>query len=540
MALVTETSSERNGGVKNQHGLEKSGLTPSGPVHWNLPRATLYEHAIARREGKLADRGGFAAVTAPHTGRSPSDKFIVRDSTSDSVVDWGPVNAPMSEENYQVLRNDVVAHLNDQELYVRDARAGADPNAGLNVRVITTSAWHSLFAHNMFLRPEASELESMEPGFTVLHAPELEADPERHGTRSSTFIVVSFTDRVVLIGGTRYAGEIKKSVFSILNHLLPDLGILPMHCSANIGGDGDTALFFGLSGTGKTTLSADPQRGLIGDDEHGWSSDGIFNFEGGCYAKTIRLSPEGEPEIYQATQMFGTVLENVTLDPVTRAISFDDDSITENTRASYPIEYIPNAVPTGRGAHPSHIVFLTCDAFGVLPPISRLTPEEAMYHFLSGYTAKVAGTERGVTEPTAVFSACFGAPFLPRHPGIYARMLGEKMKEHGSRAWLVNTGWTGGGHGKGTRMSLGHTRAIIDAALGGKLDSVETVTVPHFGLEVPVEVPGVPSKVLIPRKAWSDPEAYDEAARKLASMFRENFRKYSEEVEPGIASAGPA
>jgi len=539
MTLVTETSSERSSGVKSQHGLGKSGLAPSGAVHWNLPRATLYEHAIARGEGTLADGGGFTAVTAPHTGRSPSDKFIVRDSASETVVDWGPVNAPMSEEHYQLLRKEVVDHLNSRELYVRDARAGADPNAGLNVRVITTSAWHSLFAHNMFLRPQASELESMEPEFTVLHAPELEADPSRHGTRSSTFIVVNFTDRIVLIGGTRYAGEIKKSVFSILNHLLPDLGILPMHCSANVGSDGNTALFFGLSGTGKTTLSADPQRGLIGDDEHGWSGDGIFNFEGGCYAKAIRLSPEGEPEIYRATQMFGTVLENVTLDPVTRAISYDDDSITENTRASYPIEYIPNAVPSGRGAHPSHIIFLTCDAFGVLPPISRLEPEEAMYHFISGYTAKVAGTERGVTEPTAVFSACFGAPFLPRHPGTYARMLGEKLAEHGSRAWLVNTGWTGGGHGVGTRMSLSHTRAIIDAALVGQLDSVETVTVPHFGLKVPVEVPGVPSKVLNPREAWSDPEAYDEAARKLASMFRENFRKYSEEVEPGIAAAGP-
>ncbi|HZD04712.1 MAG TPA: phosphoenolpyruvate carboxykinase (ATP), partial [Longimicrobiales bacterium] len=395
--------------------------------NWNLSPARLYEAALLRGEGRLAHMGGFATVTAPHTGRSPNDKYTVRDAVTEDTVDWGEVNVPLSEDHFHALRRDIVDHLNGRELFVRDARAGADVNYGINVRVLTTSAWHNLFAYNMFLRPHGAELRHMEPDFTVLHAAELKADPSRHGTRSEVAVVVSFAEREVLICGTRYAGEIKKSIFSVLNHLLPERGVLPMHCSANVGEDGAVALFFGLSGTGKTTLSADRGRGLIGDDEHGWSDRGIFNFEGGCYAKTIRLTWEREPEIYGATKLFGTILENVILVDETREIDYDDSSITENTRASYPIHYIPNAVIPGQGGHPRDVVFLTADAFGVLPPISSLGPEQAMYHFLSGYTAKVAGTERGVTEPRATFSACFAAPFLPLHPGVYAEMLGEKI-----------------------------------------------------------------------------------------------------------------
>ena len=540
MTPVKQSFPQDFGGVRNEHGLEIHGLAPQGVVHWNHSPAHLYEQALVRGEGHLAAGGGFAAVTIPHTGRSPGDRYIVRDDLTGDVVDWGKVNVPMTAEHFRVLRDDAITHLNARDIFVKDARAGADPRVGINVRVVTTSAWHALFAHNMFLRPQAEELVSLHPDFTVLHAPEMQSDPDRHGTRSGTFIVVNFTERTVLIGGTRYAGEIKKSIFSVLNHLLPEQGILPMHCSANVGDGGDVALFFGLSGTGKTTLSADPKRGLIGDDEHGWASDGIFNFEGGCYAKAIRLSPEGEPEIYQATQMFGTVLENVVLDPTTRQISFDDDTITENTRASYPIEYIPNAVLTGRGGHPAHVIFLTCDAFGVLPPIARLSPQEAMYHFISGYTAKVAGTERGVTEPAAVFSACFGAPFLPRHPGVYARMLGERLEEHGSGAWLVNTGWIGGGVGTGSRIRLAYTRSMIQAALEGRLDDVDTTRDPIFGLQVPVEVPGVPSGILRPAESWTDSEAYLAAATKLAGMFRENFLKYQDQVEQDIIDVGPA
>ncbi|NIP58731.1 MAG: phosphoenolpyruvate carboxykinase [Gemmatimonadetes bacterium] len=536
--MTTETAEARPRRA-SRHGVTEHGLNPGREVHWNLSPAELYEAALSRDEGRLAHGGGFAAVTAPHTGRSPKDKFTVRESSTEDEIDWGDVNVPLSPESYRALREHVVSHLNQRELFVRDARAGADPEHGINVRVVTESAWHSLFAYNMFLRPSLSEVTEMEPDFTVLHAPGLEARPEEHGTRSSAFIVVNFGEREVLIGGTRYAGEIKKSIFSVLNYLLPDRGVLPMHCSANVGHDGDVALFFGLSGTGKTTLSADPERGLIGDDEHGWSDHGVFNFEGGCYAKAIRLSPEGEPEIYRATQMFGTILENVILDEETREIDFDDASITENTRASYPIHYIPNAVIPGRGGHPRNVIFLTADAFGVLPPISRLEPAQAMYHFLSGYTAKVAGTERGVTEPKATFSACFGAPFLPRHPAVYAELLGEKLREHGARVWLVNTGWTAGPYGTGHRMDLTHTRAMVRAALAGKLDDVETERDPVFGIHVPVAVPDVPSDVLRPRGTWDDPEAYDAQAEKLAGMFRENFEKYASEAAREIREAGP-
>jgi phosphoenolpyruvate carboxykinase (ATP) len=526
-------------GVAGDHGLEEVGLQPTETVHWNLGPAALYEAALGRGEGRLAHMGGFAAVTAPHTGRSPRDKFTVRDDETESTVDWGTVNAALSPEHYRALRDRILAHLNERDLFVRDARAGADETFGINVRVVTPSAWHSLFAYNMFLRPHGSELRHMRPDFTVLHAPGLQADPELHGTRTGTAIVVNFSERIVLICGTRYAGEIKKSIFSVLNYLLPDGDVLPMHCSANVGKDGAVALFFGLSGTGKTTLSADPNRGLIGDDEHGWSDRGVFNFEGGCYAKAIRLTHENEPEIYGATRRFGTVLENVVLHEGTREIDFDDDSITENTRASYPIHFIPGAVIPGQGGHPKDVVFLAADAFGVFPPISRLEPDQAMYHFLSGYTAKVAGTERGVTEPTATFSACFGAPFLPRHPAVYAEMLGERLRNTGSNVWLVNTGWTGGPYGTGVRMKLQYTRAMVRAALAGELDEVETATEAVFGLHIPTRVPDVPVGVLRPRGTWPDGAAYDVKAGELAAMFRANFARYADRVGDAVRAAGP-
>jgi len=534
-----QATENRDSGVSSQFGLDLHGLLPSKPVHWNLTPALLYQAALARNEGEIANHGGFKAITAPHTGRSPNDKFTVKEPSSEAAIAWGKVNVPMSPEHFAVLRADIVAHLNDQELFVRDARAGADPQYSINVRVVTPNAWHSLFAYNMFLRPEQSELSDMKPDFTVLHAPELKADPERHGSNSTTAIVVNFAKREVLICGTRYAGEIKKSIFSVLNFQLPERDVFPMHCSANIGDSGDVALFFGLSGTGKTTLSADPSRGLIGDDEHGWSADGVFNFEGGCYAKVIRLSPEGEPEIYNASRMFGTILENVILDPFARDIDYEDGSITENTRASYPIHYVPNAVLPSRSGHPNNVVFLTADAFGVMPPLAALTPEQAMYHFLSGYTAKVAGTERGVTEPKATFSACFGSPFLPRSPVVYANMLGDKLKQHGARVWLVNTGWTGGAYGVGSRMKLRYTRAMVTAALAGDLDDVPLETDPVFGLGIPTAVPGVPDEILTPRRTWAEGAAYDDQAGKLASMFRDNFKQFEAEVSDQVKAAGP-
>jgi phosphoenolpyruvate carboxykinase (ATP) len=537
--MMSEHSEMTAADTVSEHGLDLHGLSPTQAVHWNLSPAHLYEAALLRGEGHLAFGGGFASVTAPHTGRSPNDKYTVRDASTESTVDWGAVNVPLSPEHYALLKTDVVAYLNGRELFVRDARAGADQEHGVNVRVVNENAWHNLFAYNMFLRPQVNELRHMKPDFTVLHAPGLKADPARHGTRSETAVVVNFADRTVLIAGTQYAGEIKKSIFSVMNHLLPESGVLPMHCSANVGVDGDVALFFGLSGTGKTTLSADASRGLIGDDEHGWSRHGVFNFEGGCYAKTIRLSPEGEPEIFAATKMFGTILENVILDERTREIDFDDASITENTRASYPIHAIPNAVIPGVSGHPKHVIFLTADAYGVLPPISRLTPEQAMYQFLSGYTAKVAGTERGVTEPKATFSACFGAPFLPRHPGEYARMLGEKLREHGATVWLVNTGWTGGPYGVGSRMRLQYTRAMVRAALSGELDEAETVRDPVFGLAIPTRVPHVPDEVLQPRETWAELDEYDAQAKKLADMFRKNFERYADGVDDEVKAAGP-
>jgi phosphoenolpyruvate carboxykinase (ATP) len=518
--------------------LAAEGLNPRR-VRPNCGTSELYEHACRRGEATLTDRGALAVVTSPHTGRSPKDKFVVAEPGSSERI-WWEKNARMEESHFDALHADVRAHLDQQpEVFVQDLYGGADAAFRQEVRFVTPNAWQALFVRNMFIRPARVELPAFAPSFTVLHAPEMQADPARHGTRSGTFIALHFGKRLALIGGTRYAGEMKKSIFTVLNYLLPGQGVLPMHCSANIGPAGDTAIFFGLSGTGKTTLSADPARRLIGDDEHGWSDAGVFNFEGGCYAKVIRLSPEGEPEIYSATQMFGTVLENVVVVPQTRAVDFASDAITENTRASYPIHFIPNHVPSGVGGHPRNIIFLTADAFGVLPPLARLTSEQAMYHFLSGYTAKVAGTERGVTEPSATFSACFGAPFLPLHPGVYATMLGEQIKKHDARVWLVNTGWTGGPYGVGHRMQLSYTRRMVAAALGGELENGRYVADPVFGLEIPARVEGIPDGVLTPRSTWADPAAYDAQAAKLAGMFVENFAAFKDQVPAEVAAAGP-
>ncbi len=518
--------------------LEQHGLEPEAPVYWNLSPAELIEHAICKGEGALADTGSFVARTVPHTGRSPADKFIVEEPSTQDEIAWGKVNVPMSQEHYEQLRADVVAYLNREELFVRDVFAGADPEYRLAVRVVTTSAWHGVFVNNMFIEPGRTQRASFTPGFTVLHAPEFTADPGVHGTRSGAFVVVNYADGIVLVGGTRYAGEIKKSVFSVLNYTLPKQDVLSMHCSANEGADGDVALFFGLSGTGKTTLSTDPKRHLIGDDEHGWSHSGVFNFEGGNYAKVIHLSHESEPLIYEASRRFGAILENVVMDPVTHQVDFDDGSITENTRSSYPLRFVEGAVRSARGLHPNHVVFLTADAFGVLPPISKLTREQAMYHFLSGYTAKVAGTEKGVTEPKATFSACFGEPFLPLAPGVYARMLGERIEEHDAQCWLINTGWTGGKFGVGHRISLTYTRDMVTAALTGQLEHVPTWTDPVFGLRIPERVPQVPDRVLRPRDTWDDQDAYDEQAKRLAEMFRENFEKYEADVSEAVKAAG--
>jgi len=506
-------------------------------VAWNLSAPALYEEAVRRNEATLAAEGPLVSVTVPHTGRSPKDKFIVRDASTETEIAWGEVNRPMSPAHFETLREDLTASLRGAELFVQDLAGGTDPRYRIPVRVITEKAWHSLFARNLLVRETA--VDPSRGRLTIIDSPSFKADPARHGTRSDTVIAVNFAERLVLIGGTAYAGEIKKSVFSVLNYLLPFEDVLPMHCSANIGPEGDTALFFGLSGTGKTTLSSDPARRLIGDDEHGWSADGVFNFEGGCYAKTIRLSREAEPQIYATTRRFGTVLENVPLEEGTRKLLLDDDRYTENTRAAYPIDFIDNIEPSGRGGHPRHIVMLTADAFGVVPPIARLTPEAAMYHFLSGYTAKVAGTERGVTEPSATFSTCFGAPFLPLVPGRYARMLGERIARHGARVWLVNTGWTGGGYGVGTRMKLRHTRALIGAALAGTLEQVGFDRDPVFNVDVPRSCPDVPSDVLQPRRAWSDEAAYTAQAAKVARMFDANFQAFKDGVGAEVCEAGP-
>ncbi len=520
--------------------LEKHGITENGGTTYrNLSTAALVEEAVKRKEGMLTSSGPFCAVTAPYTGRSPNDKFVVKEPSSEDKVWWGKVNQSISEQHFTQLRKKVVERLSGVDRFVIDCFVGADPRYRIPLRVVTEQAWVANFVANMFILPDAGELAAHEPEFTVLHAPSVDADPSYDGTNSEAFVVLNFGSGEAVIGGTGYAGEVKKSMFTVMNYYMPLRDVFPMHCSANMGADGHTAIFFGLSGTGKTTLSADPTRTLIGDDEHGWSDHGVFNFEGGCYAKVIRLSAEGEPEIYATTRMFGTILENVVVNEETRGIDLDDESITENTRASYPIGYIPNASPDGLGNHPQDVVFLTADAFGVLPPIARLSPEQARYYFLSGYTAKVAGTERGVTDPEATFSVCFGAPFLPLPPETYSRMLGEKITKHGARVWLVNTGWTGGPYGVGERMKLKYTRAMLRAAIEGKLDEVPTEKDPVFGIEVPLECPDVPSQVLKPRDTWKDAAAYDAQAKKLAEMFKENFATYADGVAEEVRSAGP-
>ena len=512
-------------------------------INLNLPSAALVERALARGEGSLVAGGALAADTGHFTGRSPKDRFIVRDGLTESAVAWGAVNQPMTETHFSTLQRDMFAAAEGEELFTQDLHAGTAPTHRLNVRVVTEYAWHSLFAQNMFVRRKNNgepgrDDEAREPHFTVLCLPNFKADPNRHGTRTETVIAVSFSEKLVLIGGTEYAGEIKKSIFSVLNFTLPDAGVLPMHCSANVGQDGQSALFFGLSGTGKTTLSADPERSLIGDDEHGWSEDGIFNFEGGCYAKVVNLTAAAEPEIYGTTERFGTILENVVFDERTRVVDFNNTRKTQNTRASYPLDFIPNAEESGQAGHPNTVIFLTADAFGVLPPIAKLSPEGAMYHFLSGYTAKIAGTERGVTEPSATFSTCFGAPFMPRNPNVYAQLLGERLRTHGVDVWLVNTGWSGGPYGVGKRISLKHTRAMVHAALSGALNSAAFQTHPVFNVSVPRTCPGVPAELLTPRSTWQNPDAYDVQAQKLAAMFKANFGQYTD-APAAVRQAGP-
>src|SRR5688572_13413497 len=521
-------------------GLEAHGIRNVARVYWNLSVPALYEEAVRRREALISTGGPLVCRTGQHTGRSPNDKFIVREPSSEDKVWWSKVNRPIESPSFDLLHQRLLNYVEGKELFVQDCYAGADPRYRLPVRVITEQAWHSLFARHMFIDvPETGGGPAHEPEFTVIDMPGLHAEPAVHGTNSEVFIVLNFSRKMVLIGGTSYAGEIKKSIFTVMNYLLPLRNVLSMHCSANVGPAADVALFFGLSGTGKTTLSSDPERRLIGDDEHGWSEDGVFNIEGGCYAKMIRLSREAEPQIYATTKRFGTVLENVKMETATRTLDLDDDALTENTRGAYPIEFIYNYLASGQAGHPRHIVMLTADAFGVLPPIARLSPAAAMYHFLSGYTAKVAGTEKGVTEPKATFSTCFGAPFMVLHPTVYAKFLGDRIARHNARVWLVNTGWTGGAYGVGSRMRIAHTRAMISAALNGALDNVPYATDPVFNLEVPQAVPGVPTEVLNPRATWKDPATYDEQARKLARMFVDNFKTFEGDAAPDVRAAGP-
>ncbi len=522
-------------------GLEAVGIQGAAQIHWNPSVGELYEEVVRRREGDISADGPLVCRTGQHTGRSPNDKFIVKEPSSEQNVAWGRVNRPISAESFDTLHKRMAAFLRGRELFVQDCWAGADPAFRLPIRVVTERAWHSLFARHLFIpEPDRTRLPDHEPQFTVIDSPSFNAVASADHTNSEVFILLNFAKRLVLIGGTNYAGEIKKSIFTVMNYLLPLRDVMPMHCSANVGPDGDVALFFGLSGTGKTTLSSDPSRRLIGDDEHGWSSRGVFNFEGGCYAKMIRLSAEAEPQIHATTRRFGTVLENVMFDPVTRELDLDDDALTENTRGAYPLEFIDNAVPGGQGGHPTNVVMLTADAFGVLPPIAKLSPDAAMYHFLSGYTAKVAGTERGVTEPKATFSTCFGAPFMVWEPNVYARLLGERIAEHRVNVWLVNTGWTGGPYGVGSRMRIAHTRAMINAALSGKLEGLGVDVDPIFNLAVPKSCPDVPTDVLTPRKTWADQAAYEAQARKLAGMFADNFQAFEASASAGVTAAGPS
>ncbi|MEX6507425.1 phosphoenolpyruvate carboxykinase [Jiella sp. M17.18] len=526
-------------GTRNpQSGIETTGLSDLASLRWNLSEAELVETAVRRGEGQLTAHGALTVTTGKHTGRSPKDKYIVRDEATEDAVWWDNNNA-MAPEDFERLYDDFKAHARGRDLFVQDLIGGADPKNAIRVRVVTEYAWHALFIRNLLIRPSEAELASFVPDMTIIDLATFRADPERYHCRSETVIGVDLTRKIVLIGGTTYAGEMKKSVFTALNWALPEAGVMPMHCSANVGPGGDAAIFFGLSGTGKTTLSADPKRTLIGDDEHGWGEDGIFNFEGGCYAKTIRLSAEAEPEIYATTRRFGTVLENVPLDKA-RTPDLDDGSLTENTRAAYPLHFIPNASENGRTGHPRNIIMLTADAFGVMPPIAKLTPAEAMYHFLSGYTAKVAGTEKGVTEPEATFSTCFGAPFMPRHPTAYGNLLRDLIAQHGTDCWLVNTGWTGGAYGTGKRMPIKVTRTLLAAALDGSLKDAEFRTDPNFGFQVPVAVEGVDSGILDPRSTWADPAAYDRQARKLVEMFSKNFEKFADAVDAEVMQAAPA
>ncbi|MFN0119686.1 MAG: phosphoenolpyruvate carboxykinase [Blastocatellia bacterium] len=531
----------QSGWNPSSYGIGHHGLDGLNHVYWNLTTGELYEHAIRRNEASVSHLGPLVVHTGQHTGRSPNDKFIVREDTSGKYVWWGKVNRPFEQARFDRLHARMTAYLRGRDVYVQDCFAGADPEYRVPIRVINELSWHSLFARNMFVRPDwNTQAATHQPEFTVINAPGVQADPETDGTNSGTFILMDFGRKLILIGGTSYAGETKKSIFTLLNYLLPLRGVLSMHCSANIGADGDTAIFFGLSGTGKTTLSADPERRLIGDDEHGWSDRGVFNFEGGCYAKVINLSPEAEPDIYACTRRFGTVLENVIMDPVTRRLDLNDGALTENTRAGYPLSHINNIEPTGMGGHPRNIIMLTADAFGVMPPIAKLTPEQAMYHFISGYTAKLAGTEKGLgKEPQATFSTCFGAPFMVHHPNVYAEMLRDRMAAHKVNCWLVNTGWSGGPFGVGQRMKIAHTRAMVRAALDGRLAGVETRPDPVFGVHIPVSCPDVPAEALLPRNTWPDPAAYDEQARRLAGLFRDNFRQFESGVSDEVRASGP-
>ena len=505
----------------------------------NRSTADLYELAIREGEGVLAAEGPLVVRTGKHTGRSPRDKFVVREPSTESKVWWGQVNHPIGEAEYAGFRARLVDYLRSRDVYAQDLHVGAHPAHRRSLRVYTETAWASIFARNLFIRPSRESLREFVPNFTIIDAPSFRADPAIDGTRSETAILLHLARNEILIAGTMYAGEIKKSAFTVMNFLMPDEGVLPMHSAVNVGTDGDPAVFFGLSGTGKTTLSADPRRTLIGDDEHGWGADGLFNFEGGCYAKTIRLSPMYEPDIFQTTRRFGTILENVVLDPVTRELDLDSEEVTENTRGAYPLDFIGNASDIGVTGHPANVVLLTADAFGVLPPISRLTRDQAMYHFLSGYTAKLAGTEVGVKEPSVTFSTCFGAPFMPRPPAEYARMLGERLDRHQVPTWFVNTGWTGGPYGTGQRMNIDHTRSMVRAALAGALDDVPMRRDDRFGLMVPTACPGVPTESLDPRGTWRDPDAYDRTADALARMFVENFRAYADQVPAPVRDAGP-
>ncbi|NLE51594.1 MAG: phosphoenolpyruvate carboxykinase (ATP) [Chloroflexi bacterium] len=526
---------------RSNYGLENHGFRNLEREFWNLSTPALYEQAVRFREGLIAHLGPLVVRTGDHTGRSPNDKFIVREPSSEDKIWWGPINRECSEANWEMMYHRMMAYFENRSAFVQDCFAGTDARYRIPIRIVTETAWHSLFARNMFVRiMEPDHLRTHVPEFVVIDAPNLHAPQSFSCSTSGAFILVNFAAKMILIGGTRYAGEIKKSIFSIMNYLLPQRGVMAMHCSANYGESrDDAALFFGLSGTGKTTLSNDTTRTLVGDDEHGWSDDGIFNFEGGCYAKVINLSPEGEPEIWNATRRFGTILENVAIDSTRRRIDLDDASFTENTRAAYPITHIPNADYNGVAGHPRNIVFLTADAFGVMPPIARLTPAQAQYHFLAGYTAKVAGTEAGVTEPKATFSTCFGAPFMPLHPTIYAELLAENVQKHGAQLWLINTGWTGGPHGVGSRMKLSYTRTMVRAALNGDLDNVATTTDPIFGFELPTEVPGVPSEILQPRNTWSDPAAYDAQAAKLVQLFHDYMKQFEGELTDEVKACAP-